>query len=291
MNLGLPFLLLVTAMAISPAAAQSTPKAPAPTAWQETAPAPTATLVYGSAARQQVTLYRPARGGRGRPLVLYIHGGGWAAGSHKSVYGLPDWASRANLWFGSVGYRYLPQAPVETQAADVGAAIRKLQGEARRHGYDPNRIILMGHSSGAHLAALVATHPRYAGAAFGAIRAVISVDGSAFHVPVQLASGQGEVMRLFRNAFGVDAKRQAALSPALQASRGDVPRWLLIHVRGRGGAAAQAVLLGAALQQAKLAVTTAPVPGDHMGLIREFGAPGYPALGEVDALVRAVAAE
>lgn len=282
--------LMLAALAAGSAASRGAPAAPAPTAFQETAPAPTATLSYGPAARQQITLYRPVRGGRGRPLVLYVHGGGWAAGSHKSVYGLPDWANRTNIWFGSVGYRYLPQAPVETQAADIGAAIRKAQREARRHGYAADRIILMGHSSGAHLAALVATDPRYAGTAFTAIRAVITVDGSAFHVPVQLASGQGEVMRQFRNAFGADAKRQAALSPALQAGPGDVPRWLLIHVRGRGGAAAQAVLLGAALEQAKLDVQAKAVPGDHMGLIRNFGAPGYPAEADVDALIRTVAA-
>ena len=252
------------------------------------APAPAATLAYGKADLQRLDLYRPEGGGRGRPLVLYVHGGGWSAGSRKAVYAMPDWANRQDLWFGSIGYRLVPGATVEQQAADIGAAIRTAQRDARRHGFDGRRIILMGHSSGAHLAALVATDPRYAGAAFSAIRAVISVDGSAFHVPVQLASGQGEVMRLFRDAFGTDAKRQAALSPALLASRGDVPRWLLIHVQGRGGAAAQAVLLGAALEQAKLDVTVKPVPGDHMGLIRQFGAPGYPPQAEVDALVRAV---
>ena len=255
----------------------------------ERATTPAATLIYGPAERQRVDLYRPASGGSGRPLVLFIHGGGWAAGSRHAVYAMPDWASRANIWFGTVGYRLLPQATVEAQAADIGAAIRQAQREARRHGYDGRRIILMGHSSGAHLAALVATDRRYAGTAFAAIRAVITIDGSAFHVPVQLASGQGQVMQLFHNAFGADPKRQAALSPALQAGAGDVPRWLIIHVAGRGGAAAQAVLLAAPLREAGISVTVKPIPGDHMGVLGSFGAPGYPANAEFDALVRAVA--
>lgn len=222
-------------------------------------------------------------------MVLFIHGGGWAAGSRHAVYAMPAWASGANIWLGTVGYRLLPQATVEQQAADIGAAIRQAQREARRHGYDGRRIILMGHSSGAHLAALVATDRRHTGAAFAAIRAVITIDGSAFHVPVQLASGQGQVMQLFRNAFGTDPKRQAALSPALQADAGDVPRWLIIHVTGRGGAAAQAVLLAAPLRGAGIDVRVKPIPGDHMGVLRSFGARDYPAQAEVDALVNAVA--
>jgi arylformamidase len=251
------------------------------------APVTATPLTYGQAELQRVDLTRPAGGGRGRPLVLYVHGGGWSAGSRKAVYGLPAWASGANLWFGTVGYRLGPEARVEDQAADIGAAIRAAQRDARRHGYDGRRIILIGHSSGAHLAALVATDPRYAGRAFAAIRAVITVDGSALHVPVQLASGQGAAMRFFHAAFGTDPERQAALSPALQASAGDAPRWLIIHVAGRGGTAAQAVLLAAPLRQAELDVTVKAIATDHMGAIRSFGAPGYPANADIDALVAA----
>jgi acetyl esterase/lipase len=247
-----------------------------------------AVLVYGAADKQRVDLYRPASGGKGQPLILYVHGGGWAMGSHKQVSEKPAWASRMGLWFGSIGYRYLPEAPVETQAADVGAAIRKARAEAGKHGYDANRIILMGHSAGAHLAALVASDPQYAGDAFSAIKAVIPIDGAGYDVPVQMRSGRGPLMRLYVNAFGDDPARQRLLSPVTHAGRGDAPRWLIIHVADRAASAHQATLLAAPLRAGGVNVTIKPIPGTHMTANRDFGTVDYPAQAEVDALLKAV---
>lgn len=248
-----------------------------------------ATLSYGAADKQRVDLFHPASGGKGQPLILFIHGGGWAMGSHKAVAEKPAWASRMGFWFGSVGYRYLPEAPVEMQASDVGAAIRKAQTEAGKYGYDPDRIILMGHSAGAHLAALVATDPAYAGTAFGAIKAVIPIDGAGYHVPSQMAAGRGPLMRLYGDAFGADPARQLALSPVTHAGHGDAPRWLIIHVADRAASARQAALLAAPLRSGGIAVEIKPIPGTHMTANRDFGKADYPAQGEVDALVRTVA--
>lgn len=246
------------------------------------------TLAYGSADKQRVDLYRPAAGGKGQPLILYVHGGGWAMGSHKQVAEKPAWASRMGLWFGSIGYRYLPEAPVETQAADVGAAIRKARAEAAKHGYDPNRIILMGHSAGAHLAALVASDPQYAGDAFKSIKAVIPIDGAGFHVPAQMSSGRGPLMRLYDDAFGSDLARQLALSPVTHAGAGDAPRWLIIHVADRAASARQAALLAQPLRGGGVTVAIKPIAGTHMTANRDFGKADYPAQAEVNALVRAV---
>lgn len=246
------------------------------------------TLSYGVADKQRVDLYRPASGGNGQPLILYVHGGGWANGSHKVVASKPEWASGLGLWFGSVGYRYLPEAPVETQAADVGAAIRKARAEATRFGYDPNRIILMGHSAGAHLAALVATDSQYAGNAFGAIKAVIPIDGAGYDVPAEMRFLRGRLLETYTNAFGTDAARQAALSPVTHAGRGDAPRWLIIHVADRRASGRQASMLATPLRNAGINVTIKPVAGTHMTANRDFGTAAYPAQAEVDALVRAV---
>jgi arylformamidase len=247
-----------------------------------------ATLAYGAADKQRIDLYRPASGGKGQPLILYVHGGGWANGSHKQVSEKPAWASRTGLWFGSIGYRYLPEAPVETQAADVGAAIRKARAEAGKHGYDPNRIILMGHSAGAHLAALVASDPQYAGDAFGAIKAVIPIDGACYDVPSQIKAAPFMAKRTYIPAFGTELARQKALSPLTHAGGRDAPRWLLIYVNSRDDARKQSIALSAALQRGGAQASTKGVEGNHMTVNREFGTAGYPAQAEVDALVKAV---
>lgn len=248
-----------------------------------------ATLGYGPAEKQRVDLFRPASGGKGQPLILYVHGGGWANGSHKNVAVKPAWASRMGLWFGSIGYRYLPEAPVEMQAADVGAAIRKARSAAAQHGYDPNRIILMGHSAGAHLVALVATDPQYAGDAFGAIKAVIPIDGAGYDVPRQMANASAMAIRIYEPAFGSEPARQRALSPITHAGGRDAPRWLLIHVADRSDARDQSNALAAALKRGGAEVSVKPVADTHRTANRDFGKPDYPAQTEVDALVMAVA--
>jgi arylformamidase len=247
-----------------------------------------ATLAYGAAAKQRVDLYRPAGGGQGQPLILYVHGGGWSNGSHRQVASKPEWAGRLGLWFGSIGYRYLPEAPVETQAADVGAAIRKARADARRHGYDPDRIMLMGHSAGAHLAALVASDPQYAGDAFGAIKAVIPIDGACYDVPTQIKAAPMMAQRTYIPAFGTDVVRQKMLSPRTHAGWRDAPRWLIIHVNSRADARAQSNALAAALRKGGAQASVKAIDGNHMTANRDFGTAAYPAQAEVDALVKAV---
>lgn len=246
------------------------------------------TLSYGSAEKQRVDLFRPASGGAGRPLILYVHGGGWAKGSHKMVAEKPAWASRMGLWFGSVGYRYLPEAAVETQAADVGAAIRKARAQAGKHGYDRDRIILMGHSAGAHLAALVGSDPQYAGDAFAAIKAVIPIDGACYDVPAQIKAAPFMAKRTYIPAFGGDPARQRALSPTAHAGGRDAPRWLMIYVKSRDDARDQSLALSTALQRGGAQASTKAIEGNHMTANRDFGKADYPAQAEVDALVRAV---
>lgn len=248
------------------------------------------TLAYGADAKQRIDLYRPASGGRGQPLILYVHGGGWSKGSHRRVAEKPAWASRNGLWFGSIGYRYLPEAPVETQAADVGAAIRKARAEAKRFGYDADRIILIGHSAGAHLAALIASDPTYAGDAFGAIRAVIPIDGAGYDVPAQIAAAPFMATRIYLPAFGTEPARQVALSPISHAGGRDVPRWLLIHVDSRDDARAQAIALADKLRRGGASASVKGIAGNHMTANRDFGKSDYPAAAEVDAIVRAVVA-
>ncbi|MBX4389967.1 alpha/beta hydrolase fold domain-containing protein, partial [Mycobacterium tuberculosis] len=83
---------------------------------------------------------------------------------------------------------------VEDQAADVAAAFAWLRTNAARLGIDSKRMVLMGHSAGAHLVALVGTDPAYAraaGFALSDIKGVIPLDGAAYNVPAQMADGPG----------------------------------------------------------------------------------------------------
>jgi len=97
-----------------------------------------------------------------RPLVIYIHGGGWERG-HKRASGvftdfpgvLANLASRGFVT-ASVEYRLSGEAPFPAAIQDIKAAIRYLRENASDYGIDPDRIGLWGNSAGGQLAALAA---------------------------------------------------------------------------------------------------------------------------------------
>jgi arylformamidase len=259
---------------------------------------------FGADPAQRILFYNappPAPHERRRPppLAVYIHGGGWAHGQPEMVENKPAWFRQHGWAFASIGYRLLPDAPVETQAADVGAALRQLRSEARERGYDPDRILLFGHSAGAHLTALVSADPTYAGDAFAAIRGAILIDGACYDVPEQIASG-GRFMtqRTYIPAFGTDPARQRALSPITHAGGRDVPDWLLLYTSARDDAQAQSRGLAAALNRGRVRTQLFEVPAQsrgqlagHMEINRDFGTANYAANAAIVAIMQRVSGQ
>ena len=92
---------------------------------------------------------------RGSRLVVWIHGGGWRAGS-KNRCSL-SWLSGHGYTVASISYRFTDVARFPAQLHDCKAAIRWLRAHAPDHGYRAERIAVAGSSAGGHLAALLGT--------------------------------------------------------------------------------------------------------------------------------------
>lgn len=233
---------------------------------------PTRTVVFGNHQRQSVDIYEPDGAVDELPLVLFIHGGAWRMGDQKRVQTKPSHFGGQEIYFASTGYRLLPDHPVEQQAEDVGLAIQALVGQASVIGFDPERIVLMGHSAGAHLAALVATDPKYAGEAFGAIKGVVLLDGAGYDVAQNMEDASFQAQRVYEDAFGFDAERQKALSPVTHVGGPDAPNWLALYVEERAIAKKQADLLVTGLSDAGSTAKAVSISGtDHGRMNREIG--------------------
>lgn len=92
-----------------------------------------------------------------RPVLVWIHGGGWQGGSHNQI---PTYAAdlrTQGITVVSVGYRLSGRATFPAQIHDCKAAIRWLRAHADELQIDPSRIAAWGSSAGGHLACLVAT--------------------------------------------------------------------------------------------------------------------------------------
>jgi arylformamidase len=283
--------LLAASVASAPGSAQSAADASAP---HEPA---MRTLAYGTDPLQQLDFYPPQdRKAGGAPLVVFVHGGGWKRGSRMMDR---DSLKQRHLTgqgyaFASLDYRLVPAARVEDQAADIAAALRLLIDRAAELGIDPHRIVLMGHSAGAQLVALVGTDGAYlkaAGLSFSDLAGVIPIDGAAYNVPAQIADGPRIMQQTYRQAFGDDPARQQALSPTLRAAAPNARRFLLLHVM-RADGVRQGEALEAALRAGGTPVTRSAFAGTglagHMQINRRLGDPDYAPTAAVDAFLRSV---
>lgn len=116
---------------------------------------------YGKDDRQRMDLYLPQQA-TGAPVIFMVHGGAWRVGDKGAgpvvENKIARWVSKGFIFI-STNYRLLPKtAPVE-QAQDIASALATAQGKAASWGGDPAKFILMGHSAGAHLVAILAASP------------------------------------------------------------------------------------------------------------------------------------
>jgi acetyl esterase/lipase len=111
-------------------------------------------VVYATVGEHELRLdvYRPQAALKS-PLIIWIHGGAWRAGSKNRVpvTGLLD----HGFAIASVDYRLSPVAKFPAQIHDIKAAIRFLRAKATTWKFDPDRFVIAGSSAGGHLAALV----------------------------------------------------------------------------------------------------------------------------------------
>jgi acetyl esterase/lipase len=253
--------------------------------------------------KHRLDLFLPEkREGRGFTTVVFVHGGNWVEGDKSlHVAGADLYANigrfLASHGYGAavVNYRLMPEVAWEAQPADVASAVKWIRGHIASYGGDPDGIVLMGHSAGAQLAALVAVSPRWlreAGVPARAIRGVIAVSGAGFDIADE------ETYRLFGGTQASVAKRfripvspgwAPDASPVNHLDKGDPPFLLMYPTGDKRGVLRQSALMQAALAKAGVWTWVAPIPGlNHTGVIivmsRPDRAPGLVVLRYLDQL-------
>jgi acetyl esterase/lipase len=136
-----------------------------------------------------------------------------------------------------------------------------------QHGGDPNRILVMGHSAGAQLAALVSIDERYLkaeGMPMEAIKGCVPVDGDTYDVPAIIETAEtrrrahGQPLPTYghRQKFGDHPDKHRDFSPVTHVHKGKtIPPFLILHVSDHPDVSAQAQRLGAVLKDAGFTAT------------------------------------
>ncbi len=115
-------------------------------------------IVYSQVGDRKLLLdlYLPAKGQSPLPVIVWVHGGGWRAGSKGSGGQARPMLDRGYAVV-DVGYRLSGEAIFPSQIEDCKAAVRWIRANAEKYNLDPDRIGAWGSSAGGHLVALLGT--------------------------------------------------------------------------------------------------------------------------------------
>lgn len=235
--------------------------------------------------RQKLDIYAP-EAAHDLPVVFWIHGGGWEGGDRKSVQLKPTAFVEHGFVFVSTGYRLLPNVEMVDIFHDIAKSMHWVHDHIAEHGGDPNRILVMGHSAGAQLAALISIDDRYLkaeGLSLNMIKGCVPVDGDTYDVPaiIDTAETRWRVHGLppnkfgHREKFGNDPAKHHDYSAVYHIAKDKgIPPFLILHAADHPDTGAQALRLEAALKNAQVPVKRfAARQTDHSKLNESLGRP------------------
>lgn len=228
-----------------------------------------------------------------QPVIIFIHGGGWAFGDKAEVNHKPDYFVPAGFAFISMNYRLRWDYKLFDQLEDVVSVVDWVHKNADDYNLDPDRIVLMGHGAGGHLASLVGTDARHlkgGGYKLSDISAVVAIDSISYDIPrVHRELGSYIERRQHRLVFGEDENVQRQASPITHVASGsDMPAFALLYVQSQEGSRLQAEGFAKAITVASGNVIM--IPGNsktNRNMNVELGAEGDVPTGALMAFLRA----
>lgn len=228
-------------------------------------------IAYGEHPRQRFDLYLPASGQQA-PLIFLVHGGAWANGDKNHPGLIPDkirhWLPHGYALV-STNYRLVPDASPLDQARDVAQALAYVKRHAGDWKIDPDKTVLLGHSAGAHLVALLAASPDLLGEfQVASVRGAILLDSAAYDV--QHVMGKPHPL-LYDRAFGSDPEDWKAASPFARLSRGAPPMLAVCSTRHMSAACEQAQRFARRAAAFDVRVDVLPQDLSHMEINRRIG--------------------
>jgi arylformamidase len=238
---------------------------------------------------QTLDVYSPPKA-KNLPVVFWIHGGGWQTGDKSDVHIKPQVFNGKGFVFVSTNYRLLTNVDMATLTHDVAKSIRWVHDHIAEHGGDPIRLLIMGHSAGAQLAALLCTDDRYLkdeGLSLAIIKGCVPIDGDTYDIPamIEVAETRQRVHGLplpkfgHRIKFGNDPAKHKDFSAVTHIAKDKgIPPFLILYVADHPDVSAQAQRLGNVLKSANVPVTLfGAKETTHNKINADLGKPDDPA--------------
>jgi acetyl esterase/lipase len=236
-------------------------------------------LAYGNSALETLDVFAPPAGREPAPIIAMVHGGGWCVGD-KAAPAVTE--NKVGRWgpkgfvFVSINYPMVSDgSDALAQASHVARAVAYVQAHAGEWGGDPRRVILMGHSAGAHLVSLVNADARIRQAAgVRPLLGTVSLDAGAIDVVRQMPNVYPFLKQRYREAFGDAEAQWIAASPFHQLDRDAAP-WLgVCSTQRKDDPCGQARAYADKSHQFGLKAAVLPQAKNHGAINKELGLPG-----------------
>jgi acetyl esterase len=229
-------------------------------------------VAYGPDPRHRLDLYR-AEGLQNAPVLVFLHGGAYVRGDrniNSEVYGnVPVYFARHGMLGVNATYRLAPAAQWPEAARDVGAIVQWLRENAAKHGGDPARIYLMGHSAGATHVATYAYLKNLQPPQGSGIDGMILMSGRYHFAP----NPDDPNLKNFQAYFGADVSQYAARSPLSHVKgAAPIPTFLVISEYDNPDLDTQgALLLGALCERDRACPRfTRMEKHNHLSMVYQF---------------------
>jgi acetyl esterase/lipase len=243
-----------------------------------------ADVPYGEGPRRKLDVYVPDGLKGSAPVVVFFYGGSWQSGSKGDyLFAAQGLASRGYVVV-MPDYRIWPDVGFPGFVEDGAAAVAWTFAHVAEHGGDPARVFVMGHSAGAHIAALLALDPRYLAAEGIDRRRLAGLIGLAG--PYDFLPITGPTLKLI---FGIGEKDPAPTQPINFADAGAPPVFLATGEDDDTVRPKNSVNLSRRLEAAGTRVTLKRYAGvGHIGIVLALARPlpaRAPVLDDIDAFV------
>jgi arylformamidase len=236
-------------------------------------------LPYGETSSEKLDLFPTRR--EAAPLLVFIHGGYWRSLDKSDFSWLAPPFVREGIAVATLNYGLAPHTPMEEMVLQTLRALAWLYRNADRFGFDPERIIVAGHSAGGHLTAM----------AMAALWPTFGAD-----LPANLVKGGFAVSGLYdlepllyapfvNTDLKLDQARAAVLSPALLPAATTAPLYLAVGGLESGEFKRQTRLLAQRWPANVRREVPAP-QANHLTVMDEFAQPGTALFDAALALVR-----
>jgi acetyl esterase/lipase len=230
--------------------------------------------VRGGHERQRLDLYLPEKADRPLPVIVWVHGGAWLAGSKEGGGPALSFVRRGYA-VASINYRLSQHARFPAQIEDCKAAIRWLRANAKTYKLDPAHIGVWGASAGGHLVALLGTaggvkewEARAGNAGQSSrVQAVVDWFGPTDFTKMGGSHDRADSpeAKLIGGAVQDNKERAAKANPITYVGKDAAPFLILHGDQDKTVPYSQSELLAEALQRAGVEVTLKKIEGTGHG--------------------------